>query len=83
MVKLSFLGKEVLMKTDWGLFLLLLLLESDLLSGQRKQNQVPKTSKYEKEREKKGKAGKQLLELSHAEASVLERGSTLPYQCQD
>lgn len=83
MVKLPFLGKKRSFNEDrLGLFLLLLLLESDLLPGRRKQNRVPKTSAYEKERGKKSKDRKQLLELSDGEASVPERGSPLPYQRQ-
>lgn len=81
MVQLPFLGKEeVLMNGDC--FCYSYCRSPILLSGRRKQNQVPKTSTYEKEGEEKSKARKQLLELSHSEASVLERGSTLPYQRQ-
>lgn len=82
MAKLPFLGKGSFNEDRLGLFLLLLLLDSNFLSGRRKQNPVPKKSTYEKEREKKGNARKQLLKLSHGEVSMRERGSSLPWQCQ-
>lgn len=82
-VQLPFLGKaELLIKTDRGCFCYCYCWSPTLLSGRRKQNQVPKTSTCEQDTEKKSKAGKQLLELSRGEASMLERGSTPLYQRQ-
>lgn len=74
MAKLPFLGKGNFNEDRLGLFLLLLLLDSNFLSGRREQNLVPKKSTYEKEREKKSNARKQLLKLSHGRISMWERG---------
>lgn len=75
MAKLPFLGKGSFNEDRLGLFLLLLLLDSNFLSGRRKQSLVPKKSTYEKEREKKkSNARKQLLKLSHGKISLWKRG---------
>lgn len=82
MAKLPFLRKGSFNEDRLGLFLLLLLLDSSFLFGRREQNPVPKKSTYEKEREKKSNARKELLKLSHGELSMWERGSSLPWQHQ-
>lgn len=48
-----------------------------LLFGRRKQNRCPKISTHEKEREKKSKDRKQLLELSHGKAMLQRLASCL------
>lgn len=65
------------MKTGQGSFCYYYCWSSVLLSGRRKQSQSPKISTHEKEREKKSKDRKQLLELSHGKAMLQRLASCL------